>query len=128
MITLKKKKQKGLEKVERKVVKHHWFHERAMKYFFDDAWCTNRCAEVDDALVVVIWTNALLLQIAYPIPLCKTAPTVYKFNMKVTIEKHKAKKQSKYALHFVLIEPIWVHWTNLHSIPIEWLTLKSLQK
>jgi hypothetical protein len=95
-----------------------------MKCFFDGAWCAKHCAEVDDTSDVVIWTNAPLLQIAYQVLLYKTTPTVYKFNIKVAIEKHKVKKENKDAFQIVLIEPIWVHWTNLQSIPIEWLTLK----
>jgi hypothetical protein len=126
MITLKETRR--IEKAWKKVVKGHWFHEKAMTFFLDDTWCAKHCFDVDDTLDVVIWTNAPLLQIAYQVPLCKITPIIYKFNMKVTIKKHKAKKQSKDAFHIVWIEPIWVHWTNLHSIPIKWLTLKPLQK
>ncbi len=44
------------------MAKHYWSNERAMKNFFDNAWCAKHCVEINDVLHVAIQANAPLPQ------------------------------------------------------------------
>lgn len=53
---------------------------------------------------------------AYQTPFHRTTFVIYKFDMKVTIEKQKPMKEGRNDSHIIVIELMWVHKT----IPLLW--------
>ncbi len=98
---------------------------------FDEMWFSKYCVEQGEAQhvaitqYVAIRTNAPLLMNAYQTPFHRTTFAIYKFNIKVTIEKWKPMKKGRNYSHIILIELMWVHKTIPHSTSMESLTCWS---
>lgn len=60
------------------------------KIFFNELWNFKWCRKVGDTLHSTIKVNLPLSIIAYHVPFCGFAPIWCKYNMKLTITKHKA--------------------------------------
>jgi hypothetical protein len=87
----------------------------------NEVWFAKQCANINETLYIAIWTNAPLPSTSYQALFYMTKLHIYKFNMKVAMEKWKARKEGQDHSHIVLIEPTWVHKPNPHYVPIEWL-------
>jgi hypothetical protein len=72
------KKMHVVEKVGRKIVKHSWFNESAMKKEFIEAWFAKCYVEVNKVLHVTIRVNAPLLPYIYQTLVCNSTLAIYK--------------------------------------------------
>jgi hypothetical protein len=75
------------EKVGKEIIKHYCFDEKAMNLFFDEVWFAKQCAKINETLYIPIRANAPLPSTNYQALICGTKPQIYKFNMKVAMEK-----------------------------------------